>query len=1023
MAYDPNHYQPPQRTYNGGPPQRSGPAQGYPQPPVSQGQYTPQQYNQYQDDAYGYDDYNGGYAQHYDDGYQDQNYPPPQEYYGDGRGVGTMPAPRGGGRGGPGQRPATADRSRGPPMQRSPTADGQRGGYESRGGGQGRGYANSVGRDRPAPLDRNGNSDPGSRGPPGQAMPRKPLSKSPMSPEMVSYDNPFPTFPGAKKKAPVSDEREIVHKMANMGVGGPVPQHRPRGAGSQGGHPSRGASMDDYGNSSFEYQRRPPPSDYGRRSADTAMSGSGRGYHPQGLPQQGYSEPGRGHPGPSSGYGAPRHNGYGEPGFDGGYGPKSPIRERGDFGPPSRSNTMPNEGPVIMGRPPPRGAPRPSTANGNRPPPQRAYTNRSAPVDSYSNNGRHSAGNEGSVPRARGSISDLYDSYYDDPHQGRPQSAASEMPNFDEAPPAPGIHRRGTSIDNHIQPPQPNAYHQSQPDLRHRAEPQAAAFELAGEAPPMPNEYLHDDGYGNGYGEGPRGPPQQGYRGFDDPAHQRGFNHPPRSQSAAPGSGRGGYPGRNPMGGDFPGGPRPGLNGLQGPPPNGGTARTKTMPTQSHPDGLPSHPPPIRAGLIPNSVANQANNKPPPVRSYNGIPPPPQQQQAPSPSNGAPTASKEPVPVTHAELEQLRITIKNNPADQTSVMLLARRLVEASDVLVPLLPDQRARNKARERYITDAHKLLKKLVIQQNQEAMFYLADCYGRGALGLETDNKEAFTLYQSAAKAGHAAAAYRTAVCCELGNEEGGGTRKDPLKAIQWYQRAAMLGDTPAMYKMGMIQLKGLLGQPKNPREAVGWLKRAAERADAENPHALHELGLLYEAPQGTDSFVVRDEAYSFSLFSQSAELGYKFSQFRLGAAFEYGLFNCPIDPRQSIMWYSRAASQQEHQSELALSGWYLTGSEGVLQQSDTEAYLWARKAAMAGLAKAEYAMGYFTEVGIGSPANLEDAKRWYWRAAAQDFPKARERLEDLKRGGTKAGIENRERISRSKVGKHNEGECSLM
>lgn len=57
-------------------------------------------------------------------------------------------------------------------------------------------------------------------------------------------------------------------------------------------------------------------------------------------------------------------------------------------------------------------------------------------------------------------------------------------------------------------------------------------------------------------------------------------------------------------------------------------------------------------------------------------------------------------------------------------------------------------------------------------------------------------------------------------------------------------------------------------------------------------------------------------------------------------------------------------------------------MLQQSDTEAYLWARKAAQAGLAKAEYAMGYFTEVGIGAPANLEDAKRWYWRSACEFF-----------------------------------------
>ena len=33
---------------------------------------------------------------------------------------------------------------------------------------------------------------------------------------------------------------------------------------------------------------------------------------------------------------------------------------------------------------------------------------------------------------------------------------------------------------------------------------------------------------------------------------------------------------------------------------------------------------------------------------------------------------------------------------------------------------------------------------------------------------------------------------------------------------------------------------------------------------------------------------------------------------------------------MWYSKAAEQGEHQSELALSGWYLTGSDNVLGQN---------------------------------------------------------------------------------------------
>jgi TPR repeat protein len=45
-------------------------------------------------------------------------------------------------------------------------------------------------------------------------------------------------------------------------------------------------------------------------------------------------------------------------------------------------------------------------------------------------------------------------------------------------------------------------------------------------------------------------------------------------------------------------------------------------------------------------------------------------------------------------------------------------------------------------------------------------------------------------------------------------------------------------------------------------------------------------------------------------------------------------------------------------------MVGVEGVLPQSDVEAYLWAKKAAEMGLAKAQYAVGYFTEVRPISP-----------------------------------------------------------
>jgi TPR repeat protein len=343
-----------------------------------------------------------------------------------------------------------------------------------------------------------------------------------------------------------------------------------------------------------------------------------------------------------------------------------------------------------------------------------------------------------------------------------------------------------------------------------------------------------------------------------------------------------------------------------------------------------------------------------------------------------------PHPVTYDELNRLRKTWKDNPNDDATGLRLAKKLVEAASILADEngTADKRTRDKNKEKFVLEAHKIVKKLAQHQYGEAMFYLADCYGQGQLGLQADTKEAFTLYQGAAKAGHAASAYRTAVCCEMGHEEGGGTKRDPLKAVQWYRRAAALGDTPALYKMGMILLKGLLGQQKNQGEAINMLQRAANQADRDNPHALHELALIYEQPASGNERVIPDEAYALQLFMQAADLGYKFSQFRLGQAYEYGLLGCPIDPRKSIGWYTKAAAQEEHQSELALSGWYLTGIEGVLQQSDTEAYLWARKAACAEppLPKALFAMGYFTEVGIGCPKSLEEAKRWYGRAAGK-------------------------------------------
>jgi TPR repeat protein len=365
-------------------------------------------------------------------------------------------------------------------------------------------------------------------------------------------------------------------------------------------------------------------------------------------------------------------------------------------------------------------------------------------------------------------------------------------------------------------------------------------------------------------------------------------------------------------------------------------------------------------------------------------------------------------PITKASVDEYRQRIKADP-DPEAQFNFAKYLIEAAKKINSSSSgDEKGAKKYRDALLAESLKLIKRLATQGTglgkpayADAQFFLANCLGNGSLGLQVDHEKAYNLYVQASKQNHSAATYRTAVC----NELGAGTRRDHARAVLFYRKASALGDTAGMYKLGMILLHGLLGQQRNPKEALAWLKRAASQADDDNPHALHELGLLYEKPPALISsttaslgakaaaqlqqqhlkaggppptIVPFDPIQAREYFTQAAQLGYPPSQFKLGACYEFGTLTCPVDPRRSIAWYTRAAERGDSGAELALSGWYLTGSEGVLKQSDSEAYLWARRAANKGLAKAEYAVGYYSEVGIGVKAELEEAKRWYMRAA---------------------------------------------
>ncbi|RAL62415.1 hypothetical protein DID88_004981 [Monilinia fructigena] len=268
--------------------------------------------------------------------------------------------------------------------------------------------------------------------------------------------------------------------------------------------------------------------------------------------------------------------------------------------------------------------------------------------------------------------------------------------------------------------------------------------------------------------------------------------------------------------------------------------------------------------------------------------------------------------------------------------------------------------------LREAKSILQKLADRGYPFAQYYLADGYSSGLFSKgKPDHHTAFPLFVSASKHGHAESGYRAALCYEFG----WGCRIDAAKAVQFYRAAAAKNHPGAMTRLGRACLS-----------------------------APYHLGLLYETGYGEDLF--KDEGYAAELFTQAAELGNADASFKLGDAYEHGKLSCPRDPALSVHFYNGAAEAGNPHAMMALCAWYLVGAEPVLEKDENEAYEWARRAAEMNLTKAEYALAYFTEMGIGCRRDPLEANVLYVKAAESGDERAKHRLAKIRAaasGGT--------------------------
>lgn len=102
------------------------------------------------------------------------------------------------------------------------------------------------------------------------------------------------------------------------------------------------------------------------------------------------------------------------------------------------------------------------------------------------------------------------------------------------------------------------------------------------------------------------------------------------------------------------------------------------------------------------------------------------------------------------------------------------------------------------------------------------------------------------------------------EIGHfyRDGIGVIQDYQEAMRWYRKAADLGNHYAMDDVGAFFHTGR-GVPQDYQEAIKWYRKAI---DAGNKYAMRDIGLLYENGQG----VARDFREAMNWYQKSLEMG---------------------------------------------------------------------------------------------------------------------------------------------------------
>lgn len=257
---------------------------------------------------------------------------------------------------------------------------------------------------------------------------------------------------------------------------------------------------------------------------------------------------------------------------------------------------------------------------------------------------------------------------------------------------------------------------------------------------------------------------------------------------------------------------------------------------------------------------------------------------------------------------------------------------------------------------------------QENPYASYELAKMY-RDGIGMEPDGQKAANYFEWAFRGFLAleSKSHDDKLQYRLGQMfyTGTGTKKEETKAVEFWQKAARLGNANAQYSLASHWLKTGTG---DLQQALEWIQKAAE---GENTAAMYSLGKLYLEGK----VVPPDINRAIELFGKAAMKGHDYAAYRLGRLYLSGE-KSEKNVELAMEWLGQAAGANNSYALYTLGKLFLIGAD--LPKDMERSIYYFKRAAEGGNEYAEFQLGKLYLLGEDVPKNAEEAITWFSRCA---------------------------------------------